>query len=151
MENLNTLPIPNTEKNSSIPFWVRGRVVIYPHIEFPFVWSYDQLLAAVMDIQLNCDGLRIQIYEKNSYCSEVNGGWNVVFAVLSNNTNYTYMIRRDHDLKKTFACPFYNVEYGTIGDICFNKSNCSIDFGILEQYLLGKYGGKHIERFQTQL
>ena len=141
----------NPDLDSSIPFWRRGRVVIRPHIEFPFLWTYDQILATITDIQLNCDGLLIKIYETNSYCSEVNGRWNVVFSVVSNNTNYTYMIRRDHTLKKTFACPFFNDKYGEIGDICFNMENSPTEFIILERYLLNKYGGKLIDRFQTEL
>ena len=144
---------PKEDLDFTIPCWRpnQGRVVIYPHIEIPVMWSYDQLLASVTDIQLNCDGLFIKIYEKNSYCSEVNGGWNVVFTFTSNKTNYTYMIRRDYDLKKTFACPFYNVEYGYIGDACFNKDNCPVEFDILERYILDKYGGKIINHFCTKL
>ena len=144
---------PKENFDFTIPFWrpKQGRVIIYPHIEIPVVWSYDQLLASVTDIQLNCDGIFIKIYEKNSYCSEVNGHWNVAFSITSNKTDYTYMIRRDHELKKTFACPFYNVEYGSTGDACFDKDNCPVEFDILERYILDKYGGKIINRFCTKL
>lgn len=141
----------STTNDTSIAFWRRGRVVIYPHIEFPLLWNYDKILSAVTDIQFNCNGLIIHIYEQNSYCNEVNGRWNVVFTVVSNKINYTYMIRRDHDLNKTFACPFYNESYGYIGDACLNRDNCPTEFNVLEQYLLNKYGGKLIDKFQTEL
>jgi len=148
MENNNDLP---TDKVTTMPVWRRGRVVIYPHIEFSFLWTYDQILAAVTDLQFNCNGLRIQIYEKNTYCNEVNGRWNVVFTMVSNKTNYTYMIRRDHELKKTFACPFINEQYGELGDFCFNRDNCPTEFNVLEKYIIDKYGGRLIDRFQTSL
>lgn len=165
MDNINASPIREnetvdnpihnpkheTETDSSIPLWRLGRVVIYPHIEFPFLWTYDQILAAVTDLQCNCVGLQIKIYEQNSYCSELNGQWNVVFSVRDFKTNYTYMIRRDHTLKKTFACPFYNEQYGYIGDACLNKTRCPVGLGILERYLLDTYGGRLIDRFQTSL
>tara|TARA_B100000767_G_scaffold60235_2_gene55993 strand:- start:72 stop:554 length:483 start_codon:yes stop_codon:yes gene_type:complete len=147
-----TTEIPaKSERDSTIPFWKLGRVIIYPHIEFSSLWTYDQILAAVKDLQLNCVALGIKIYEKNSYCSEVNGRWNVVFSVRDFKGDYTYMIRRDHTLKKTFACPFYNEQYGYIGDTCLNKTRFPVGLDILERYLLGKHGGKLIDRFQTEL
>jgi hypothetical protein len=140
----------DTTKSMSI--WEKGHVVIIPHIKFNRLYTYVEIWSMVLLMkEVLLDKIDISIFEKNSYCSEVNGSWNVVFSVVLDNTNYTYMIRRDNQLKKTYGCPFYNSQYGYDGYQSIDDSKCSVGFKYIEDYLVENYDGKFIKYFPKTL
>ena len=61
--------------------WKKGRVLIYPHLEFGMMYTYEELCKIAMDIKIELFGDRMIIYQKNTYCNEVNGSWNVSFSI----------------------------------------------------------------------
>ena len=98
-----------------ISYWrLNQRSTVYPHLEL------DQRPYSQKEMRNICDKLKeeltnlnIVIYEESTYCNELNGQWNVCFAVsdLEKGISYTYLIRRCQDFKKTFGCPFINTDY----------------------------------------
>lgn len=139
---------------NSMSCWKIGDVIIKPHIKFNKLYTYYEIwsMISLMKDKLS-DKIFISIFDKNSYCSEVNGLWNVVFSVVFNNTNYTYMIRRDTLLNKTYGCPFVNSQYAydSTPHQSLDSINCIAIFKYIEDYLVGNYDGKFIQYFPKTL
>ena len=137
-----------------IDFWqISGNVNIYPHLVFEKKFSYVELLSIVKDIQTHLFKDKMDIFKDNDYCCEVNGQWNVCFGIKDHNGNtYTYMIRRDYKLNKSYACPFYNNQYGyDLNHYIFDRKTMPIQFEKLETFLKNEYSGREIKCFQTEL
>ena len=142
--------------STKINCWYRNyskTVVIYPHLEFERLYSYSQLMEIANDIKQTLFQDSMEIYEKNAYCFELNGNWNVCFGVKDiNGITYTYMLRRDYRLNKSYACPFVNTEYrNDLQHTVFNKETYLKKFTRLEDFLKTKYSGNHIHYFHMEL
>lgn len=139
---------------NTMEVWRRGKVLIHPHLEIDELWDYDKIQAEVYEMQQVLTKLSFITYGYNNYCSEINGRWNIPFGVIiytaKGEIHYTYMIRRDHQLGKTFCCPFYHEDYGynRISNQMFTRDSCPDEFGIIEKYLIEKFNGKIIDSFQ---
>ena len=101
-----------------LKIWNKGSVLIFPSLKWSEKYSYEQLKGFVEKLKEKLPDMNIVIYDQNSYCSEVNGYWNVSFGVQTTGVNaitYMYMIRRDNDEDKniggSYGCPFMNTEY----------------------------------------
>jgi hypothetical protein len=137
--------------------WNKGKVKIYPHIQIDKLYTYEELYSIIVMMKESLSGLDIIIYNKNEYCYEVNGSWNIIFAIVKNINNkvvhYHYMIRRDSQLNKTYCCPFHNTDYWDVTpqhDI-LNKEECPDEFEMIEHYFINNYNGIIIDRFLTEL
>ena len=138
--------------------WNIGSIKIYPHIQIDKLYTYGELLSMIVMLKESFSGLDIIIYNKNEYCYEINGSWNIAFAIIKRNDDggvvyYHYMIRRDKLLNKTFCCPFYNPEYLYLKPKhnILNKENCPDEFEMVEHYFMSNYNGIIIDRFLTKL
>jgi len=139
----------------TIPYWSLGRVTIYPHLEFDKLYSYEELGTIVAELKaFYKNEMKIIVFGESTYCSEVNGRWNVAFGVVgSDGVTYMYMIRRDKDIGKSYACPFQNTDY--VYDIKHSvldgqSSRCPNEFALIDKYLTEKLSGKPITAFPTE-
>jgi hypothetical protein len=126
-----------------------GGIQIWPHIEFPEVWSFNKIRDVIYDIQNNLF-LNTYIFE-DGYCSEMDGKWNMVFAIVKYKDDvkykYTYVIRRDKLAGHTYACPIEKDDYGDIKEFALTKNEP--EFLELEQYLVAMYNGRLITGFPS--
>lgn len=109
-----------------IPEWKKGPVTIYPSLKWATTYSFEQITQFANQlaekIQLP-ENVSINVFPVSSYCSEVNGKWNVSFGIVEQTEKrtitYMYMIRRDtdsdSDISGTYGCPFFNWNY------CYQK------------------------------
>jgi hypothetical protein len=139
---------------NTMKYWKRGKAIIRPHLEIGDLWSYDQIKQKVDTMKQEIGIQNINIYEKNSYCYELNGSWNVVFGFLIRREDgtlieYTYMVRRDHLLHKTYFCPFYVEGHGycRIPKMEFTLKDTPQEFKIVEDYFKEKYNATEISTF----
>ena len=140
----------------TIPYWkLSNRVIVYPHLEFDELYSYEELINIVNDMKsFYEESINMVVFEKNTYCSEVNGLWNVCFGVVDDEgRTFMYMLRRDMDLGKSYACPFQNTDYvydikHSILDGKINR--CPEEFALIEKYLTEKLSAKRISAFPTE-
>ena len=96
-----------------------NRATVYPHLELDQrPYTQTEMRDLVEKLKASLPELNIIIYEQSTYCKELNGEWNVCFAVQGhpvNNPNrkirYTYIIRSCDDFNKTYGCPFVNSSY----------------------------------------
>jgi len=144
---------------SSITVWNLGRVSIFPHIEFKKLYTFEEIQDITKKIQNDFeDKFQVLIYPKNTYCCEMNGYWNVIIGfkktIKKGNKKdsyiYTYVIRRDSELGKSYGCPILNKEYifdRIIRENSFDNRNCPEEFKIFEDYLKKEYSGKEINSF----
>ena len=89
---------------------------VYPHLEWPQYYNQTEMRELVTKLKTELSELTITIYDKSSYCNELNGDWNVCFGVTKTDDRgrvvvYTYIIRSDSSFGKTYGCPFMNTEY----------------------------------------
>lgn len=128
---------------------IRGGIRIWPHIEFPEVWSFNQIREAIYDIQKNLF-LNTHIFE-DGYCCEMDGNWNMVFAIVKYKNDvkykYTYIIRNDTLAGHTYACPIDKADYGYLREFALTKEQP--EFLVLEDYLKAMYNGRLITEFPT--
>ena len=120
------------------------RTQVYPHLEIaqqPHTQSEMRVLVEKLVDEL--PELNIIIYEKSTYCKELNGEWNVCFAVQGSPVgkpnrviSYTYIIRSCDDLKKTYGCPFVNSEYYSLNTTGLMKTLNEPLFNIIESKLM---------------
>jgi hypothetical protein len=66
---------------NTMTIWRKGRVAIYPHLEFGMMYTYEELCKIARNIKTELFGDIMTIYQKNSYCYEVNGSWNICFSI----------------------------------------------------------------------
>ena len=139
---------------NTMKYWKRGQVIIRPHLEIGDLWSYDQIKQKVDTMKQEIGIQNINIYEKNSYCYELNGSWNVVFGFVlcredGTLIEYTYMVRRDHLLNKTYFCPFYVEGHGycSLPKMEFTLEDTPQEFKIVEDYFKEKYNATEISTF----
>ena len=140
----------------TISVWnISNRVKVYPHLEWNGIMTYEEMLEVAKKLKTALPNYNIKIWERSSYCSEINGTWNVVISIIHDDITYTYMIRRDKELGKTFGCPFHNVDYAydlkhTCLSLDINSGKVSSQFQEIEKNLNIIMGpGKSITCFQT--
>ena len=151
---INSRTVIMSISSNTIKVWNLGKVRIYPHLEIDELWDYAKIQTEFSEMQQKLTQLSFINYGCNNYCSEINGRWNIPFGVIiytdEGVIHYTYMIRRDHQLKKTFCCPFYHEDYGynRIPNKMFDRKSCPNEFEIIEKYLMEKFNGNIIDSFQ---
>ena len=90
------------------------RAIVHPHLELvQRPYNYKEMYDLCLKLKGELPDFDIKIYDQSTYCSELNGSWNVCFAIGDPETKmaYTYIIRRCIDFNKTFGCPFVNTGY----------------------------------------
>ena len=90
------------------------QAIVHPHLELvQRPYNYKEMYDLCLKLKGELSKFDIKIYEKSTYCHELNGSWNVCFAIGDPETKmaYTYIIRRCTDFNKTFGCPFVNTAY----------------------------------------
>jgi len=142
-----------------ITSWKRSRrVTVYPHLELDQRdYSHQEMLTLVENLKSELPELNIKIYKQSTFCKELNGEWNVCFAVQghpSNNPNikisYTYIIRSCDDFKKTYGCPFINSDYFYRNITGLMKSLNEPLFNIIESKLMELVpSAKKVDYFDT--
>tara|TARA_B100001142_G_C13975058_1_gene516469 strand:- start:179 stop:601 length:423 start_codon:yes stop_codon:yes gene_type:complete len=116
------------------------RATVYPHLELEQrAYSQEEMRDLAKKLKANLPELNIHIYDQSTFCNELNGPWNVCFAIGDPKTKmaYTYIIRRCVHFKKTYGCPFVNTAY--IYDLkiagLMKESNSRL-FDIIENMLM---------------
>jgi len=139
---------------NTMKYWRLGNAIIRPHLVIDNLWSYDLIDLYVKQMKQDLSNLNINIYEKNSYCSELNGSWNVVIGFLIRREDgelieYTYMVRRDHLLCKTYFCPFYVEGHGycSLPKMEFTLKDTPQEFLIVEDYFKTNFNATEISTF----
>lgn len=139
---------------NTMKYWRLGKAIIRPHLVIDNLWSYDLIDLYVKQMKQDLSNLNINIYEKNSYCSELNGSWNVVIGFLIRSEDgelieYTYMVRRDHLLCKTYFCPFYVEGHGycSLPKMEFTLKDTPQEFLIVEDYFKTNFNATEISTF----
>lgn len=140
----------SSNTKNTIEYWRPGNgdVIVYPHIEFDSLFTHNEIGDIIFNIQNELFGDNMIIYGDNDYCYEVNGKWNICFSVNCDNISYTYLIRRDKQLNKSYACPFVRTRGECVRAL--NKINSPKLFKKLEDYLLFVFNNpKKINCFKT--
>ena len=142
---------------NTMKYWRLGKAIIRPHLVIDNLWSYDLIDLYVKQMKQDLSNLNINIYEKNSYCYELNGSWNVVigFLIRPQRTDndelieYTYMVRRDHLLCKTYFCPFHVEGHGycSLPKMEFTLKDTPQEFLIVEDYFKTNFNATEISTF----
>jgi len=139
---------------NTMKYWRLGNAIIRPHLVIDNLWTYDLIELYVKQMKQDLSNLNINIYEKNSYCSELNGSWNVVIGFLIRREDgelieYTYMVRRDHLLCKTYFCPFYVEGHGycSLPKMEFTLKDTPQEFLIVEDYFKTNFNATEISTF----
>ena len=131
--------------NGKITQWgLSHRAIVYPHLELEQrAYSQEEMRSLCNKLKdvlkEEIPSLEVIVYPQSSYCSEINGPWNVCFSVQEENSNYkyTYIIRRCVDFKKTYGCPFQNTEYiYDLNTTALMESTNSSLFNIIESKLI---------------
>ena len=140
--------------SKTIPVWRIGPVNIFPHLSWDGCLDNQELVETAQKIKSELSDLNVKIHEQSTYCSEVNGPWNVVISISSkeNGTTikYIYMIRRDSELSKTFGCPLINTEYFMLHERPLSKCYNELLFDSFEKALIKVLGnGTSIDVFET--
>ena len=128
-------------KGGKIPYWKLSYTTkVFPHLELAQrYYTQKEMRELCIKLKTELPELNILIYDENTYCCELNGAWNVCFAVGDPDKGlaYTYIIRSCNDFNKTYGCPFINYEY--IQDLkitALHKSTNSKMFNIVESKLM---------------
>ena len=84
-----------------------GTTIAWPHFVFQEYSDNDMLEEWKVKVVSKCKelGINIQVYPKNSYCSELNGQWNFIINIAHDDKNYVYMIWRDANERVTYGSP----------------------------------------------
>ena len=84
-----------------------GTTIAWPHFVFQEYSDNDMLEEWKVKVVSKCKelGINIQVYPKNSYCSELNGQWNFIVNIVHDDKNYVYMIWRDANERVTYGSP----------------------------------------------
>jgi hypothetical protein len=143
----------------TITEWRKNRrVTIYPDLELDQrPYTQTEMRDLVEKLKASLPELNIIIYEQSTYCKELNGEWNVCFAVQGHpvgdpnrKISYTYMIRSCDDLKKTYGCPFINSDYFYHNITGLMKSLNEPLFNIIESKLMELVpSAKKVDYFDT--
>lgn len=131
----------SSKNGGKIYVWeLSHRAKIYPHLELEQrAYTQKEMRGLCNKLKEELPNLNIIVYEQSSYCYELNGPWNVCFAVGDSKKGYayTYIIRSDEYFNKTYGCSFINSAY--IPDLKINgltkKTNGKI-FDIIESKLM---------------
>ena len=116
------------------------RAKVYPHLELEQrAYTQTEMRDLCIKLKDSLPELGIHIYNKSSYCNELNGEWNVCFSIGDPETTmaYTYIIRRCSHFKKTYGCPFMNTAYiyGLRTTLLSKQTNNKL-FDIIESKLM---------------
>ena len=131
----------------------RKGVIIYPFLELNKFLNYDEMfaLAKTLAINLKKKYIDCDIHKKNTYTFELNGSWNVVLSIKYTNyeTDFCAMFAIIHCpyYKKTYFCPFYNIEYVSLNHHSINCHSSSTQFKILEDEIKTLLDVKYIDSF----
>lgn len=128
----------------------RGSVRIFPHLVYDSLMSYDDMFLFANELVLLLINKNIDciINEKNTYTFELNGNWNVILTV-KNKDNYLGMYTIIHCpyYKKTYFCPFYNIEYISLNHHALNSELFLEEFKILTNIIKNKLSVRSINLF----
>ena len=131
----------------------RGTVRIYPFLESDKFMNYDEMfvLANTLSSNLKKKDIDCSVLEKNTYTFELNGSWNVVLSIkyTKNEKEFYAMFAIIHCsyYKKTYFCPFYNIEYVSLNHHSINCDSSSTQFKILEDEIKSSLNVKYIDSF----
>ena len=97
----------------SIKHWpIKGGITIYPHVVTNKYSTHDEMRSYIMQIAKMHPELNITMYEESTFCSELNGQWNVVFTTYDPaepDVQNLYMLRRCKTHNETHGCPLQKV------------------------------------------
>ena len=116
----------------------RKSVIIYPFLVLDTFMNYDEMFALANTLSRNLQKKHIQcdVLNKNTYTFELNGIWNIVLSIkyTKNDKDFCAMfaIINCKYYKKTYFCPFYNIEYVSINHHSINCESSDKQFKILE-------------------
>ena len=108
---------PLVLNNTIIKVIKRGSVRIYPFLVLEKFMTYDEMfiLANLLSSKLKNRDINCEVMNKNTYTFELNGSWNVVLSIkyIKHGKEFYAMFAIIHCpyYKKTYFCPFYNIEY----------------------------------------
>lgn len=146
---------------------ITDQITTYPHSMIKGLLTIEQMyeFANEIKVHFNEKGISVTIYDDNSYCSELNGTWNVVLSwrgeredkgSLFSNTpaksvkkmyTYTYIIIHGTD-GNTYTGPLQNAEYiYDLKHVRFCEELYPEQFDILDQFLKQHEKTKMIELF----
>ena len=104
-----------------IKYWTLSKhVIIFPHLELEQrELSHTEMRDLCHILRDYLPKLHIVIYDESTYCNELNGPWNVCFAISDPENiymgkkgfSYSYIIRSCSEFNKTYGCPVLNSEY----------------------------------------
>ena len=137
---------------------INSEIVIYPHLEFEGVFDYKKMKDIVEAMKRDLkDSMDIVIFNKNSFKTELNGSWNIVFGIYVKETKpiisspidnmifCTYIIRSDKYFGKSYGSPLENPL--SFSSTSINENFCKLEFKTIEKYLIDNYNGKNINAF----
>ena len=128
----------------------RGSVRIFPHLISDDFMTYDDmfLFANEVILSLSNKNIHCSLNKKNTYTFELNGNWNVVLTI-KNKDNHLAMFTIIHCpyYKKTYFCPFYNIEYVTLNQYALNSDYFSEEYNILTNIIKNKLTVRSIDSF----
>tara|TARA_B110000495_G_C23022921_1_gene607204 strand:- start:1634 stop:2530 length:897 start_codon:yes stop_codon:yes gene_type:complete len=142
---------------NKLPWWSpnRGRVQVWPHLHWGnTIYDYNTM---VKKMEVVCKEInettdyKFRVIPKNTYCSEVNGSWNVAICVVIDGYTHLYMYRCDTGFESMYGCPFYNVQYlYDLNHCMLNKKTQPECFKVLEDTLIKVLGpAKKIDHFES--
>lgn len=144
-------------KKNHIKVIKRGSVRIYPLFELKNFMNYNEIcvLANTLSINLKKKDIDCSVLEKNTYTFELNGIWNVVLSIkyTKNEKEFYAMcsIVNSEYHKKTYICPFYNIEYASINHHSINCDSSFKEFKILEDEIKSSLDVKYIDSFPNPI
>ncbi len=131
----------------------RGSVRIYPFLVSDKFMTYDEMfvLANLLSFKLKNKDINCEVMNKNTYTFEFNGNWNVVLSIKY--TKYEkefyamFAIIHCPHYKKTYFCPFYNIEYVSLNHHSVHCDSSSRQFKILEDVIKDSLDVRYIDSF----
>lgn len=119
----------------------RGSVRIYPFLVFDEFMNYNEMfvLANLVSSKLKNKDIDCEVINKNTYTFELNGSWNVVLSIKYTKDEKVFyammaIIHCTH-YKKTYFCPFYNIEYVSLNHHSISCESSSVQFKIVEDVI----------------
>lgn len=140
-------------KKNRVKVIKRRCVRIYPFLELNKFLNYGEMfsLANTLASHLKNKNIDCDILKKNTYTFELHGSWNVVLSLkyTKDETEFCAMFAIIHCpyYKKTYFCPFYNIEYVSLNHHSINCHSSSTQFKILEDEIKTLLDVKYIDSF----
>lgn len=159
----------------SIDHWVKKRAVIIPHLEFPKLYSFEELGEIAKGVKAwfaeKSPEIKVSVLNHGPIY-ELDGEWCVCLRFDFPETTkeqaerarrgrkkkeFWYLLRQDKVYNKSFGSPFYVPIYGemrplggyTSDDDPENELERPVEFRQLEGYLKERLGGTNITQFRN--